>query len=136
MGSVYGFNLKVQLFTVPGQDEYLATRKLVMNGADGIVFVADMSASQRMKNIRALKDLHKNLVAYNKCIFRIPMVFQFNKLDLAKKNIPVLSPKKLDRDLNSKFKRPYFVASALKGYNVASTLKQITSMTISSIKNN
>jgi len=100
------------------------------------VFVADISKTKRKENIISLKDLHHNLMKYNRSILNIPLVFQFNKLDLFKKNIPVLSPKILDRDLNSKLKRPYFVASALKGYNVASTLKQITSMAISSIKNN
>ena len=129
VGLVYGFNLKVQLFTVPGQDEYLATRKLVINGADGIVFVADMSASQRIKNIRALKDLHKNLVAYNKSIFRIPMVFQFNKQDLVENGMPTLSENILSQDLNRHLKKPCYIASALNGKNVAFTLKKIITMT-------
>ena len=120
----------------PGQVRYRATRELVLRGADGIVFVADMSKTKRKENIISLKDLHYNLMKYNQSILNIPLVFQFNKLDLVKKNIPVLSIKRLDRDLNNKLKRPHFTASALKGYNVASTLKQITSMTISSLKNN
>jgi small GTP-binding protein len=135
LGKLNGFNIMVQLYTVPGQVRYRATRELVLRGADGVVFVADMSKTKRRENIISLKDLHHNLMKYNKRILNIPLVFQFNKLDLVKKNLPLLSTKRLDRDLNSKLKRPCFTASALKGYNVASTLKRITSMTISSLKN-
>jgi len=135
LGQLNGFKIMVQLYTVPGQARYRATRELVLRGADGVVFVADMSKAKRKENIVSLKDLHHNLMKYNKRILNIPLVFQFNKLDLVKKNMPLLSTKRLDRDLNSKLKRPYFTASALKGYNVASTLKKITSMTISSLKN-
>ena len=136
LGKLNKFNIMVQLYTVPGQVRYRATRELVLRGADGVVFVADMSKTKRKENLISLKDLHHNLMKYNKSILNIPLVFQFNKLDLVKKNIPILSTKRLDRDLNSKLKRPYFKASALTGYNVASTLKQITSMTISSLRNN
>jgi small GTP-binding protein len=135
LGKLNGFNIMVQLYTVPGQVRYRATRELVLRGVDGVVFVADMSKTKRRENIISLKDLHHNLMKYNKRILNIPLVFQFNKLDLVKKNLPLLSTKRLDRDLNSKLKRPCFTASALKGYNVASTLKRITSMTISSLKN-
>jgi small GTP-binding protein len=135
LGKLNGFNIMVQLYTVPGQVRYRATRELVLRGADGVVFVADMSKTKRRENIISLKDLHHNLMKYNKRILNIPLVFQFNKLDLVKKKLPLLSTKRLDRDLNSKLKRPCFTASALKGYNVASTLKRITSMTISSLKN-
>ena len=135
LGKLNGFNIMAQLYTVPGQVRYRATRELVLRGADGVVFVADMSKTKRRENIISLKDLHHNLMKYNKRILNIPLVFQFNKLDLVKKNLPLLSTKRLDRDLNSKLKRPCFTASALKGYNVASTLKRITSMTISSLKN-
>ena len=134
LGKLNGFKIMVQLYTVPGQARYRATRELVLRGADGVVFVADMSKAKRKENIVSLKDLHHSLMKYNKRILNIPLVFQFNKLDLVKKNMPLLSTKSLDRDLNSKLKRPYFTASALKGYNVASTLKKITSMTISSLK--
>jgi signal recognition particle receptor subunit beta len=136
LGKLNGFNIIVQLYTVPGQVRYRATRELVLRGADGIVFVADMLKTKREENVISLKDLHYNLMKYNKRIFDIPLVFQFNKLDLVKKNKPLLSAKRLDKDLNSILKRPYFTASALKGYNVASTLKQITSMTISSLRKN
>jgi len=136
LGSINGFNVRVQLFTVPGQDKYLTTRKLVINGVDGIVFVADMAASQRMNNLLALKDLYKNLVGYNKSIFKIPMVFQFNKQDLVKNGTPTLPEKKLLKDLNCKLRKPCYIASALNGKNVAATLKKIISMTSSNLINN
>jgi len=136
LGKINGFKIMVQLYTVPGQIRYGATRELVLRGADGVVFVADMSQTKRKDNILSLKDLHDNLKKRNKSILNIPLVFQFNKFDLVKKNIPLLSAKRLDKDLNRILKRPYFTASALKGYNVASTLKQITSMTISSLRKN
>lgn len=130
------FNIKVQLFTVPGQVKYHATRKLVINGVDGIVFVADMLASQRIKNIMALKDLHANLIEYNKNIFKIPLVFQFNKEDLAENEIVALSENRLLKDLNRKLKKPYFKASALNGTNVAATLKKIITMTSANLIHN
>ena len=136
LGSINGFNVRVQLFTVPGQDKYLTTRKLVINGVDGIVFVADMAASQRMNNILALKDLYTNLVGYNKSIFKIPMVFQFNKQDLVKNGTPTLPEKILLKDLNCKLRKPCYIASALNGKNVAATLKKIISMTSSNLINN
>ena len=136
LGSINGFNVRVQLFTVPGQDKYLTTRKLVINGVDGIVFVADMAVSQRMNNLYALKDLYKNLVGYNKSIFKIPMVFQFNKQDLVKNGTPTLPEKTLLKDLNCKLRKPCYIASALNGKNVAATLKKIISMTSSNLINN
>jgi len=136
LGVINDFNLRVQLFTVPGQDKYLAIRKLIINGADGIVFVADMAASQRINNILALKDLHKNLVEYNKSIFNTPMVFQFNKQDLAENGIPTLPENILSQDLNRKLKKPFYIASALNGKNVTATLKKIITMTSANLINN
>jgi small GTP-binding protein len=136
IGKLCGFDIKVQLYTVPGQPKYDATRKLVLNGVDGVVFVADLLRVRRQENINSLKNLHHNLIAYNKSVFNIPLVFQFNKADLVKQDIPVMSTGILAKELNSRLKKPYFSASALTGQNVASTLKTITSMTISNLKNN
>ena len=68
IGLINGFNVKIQLYTVPGQIKYNATRKLVLRGVDGIVFVADAMAVQREKNILSLKDLQQNLHEYKKSI--------------------------------------------------------------------
>jgi len=134
LGQINGFNVKVQLYAVPGQTKYDATRKLVLNGVDGIVFVADMLALMRRKNILSLKNLHENLRAYNKNIFKIPLLFQFNKADLAQKGYPILPREILVNDLNRQLKRPYISSSALTGENVAATLKKIITMTVANLK--
>jgi hypothetical protein len=136
LGQINGFDIKIQLYTVPGQPKYDATRKLVLNGVDGIVFVADMLASMRRKNILSLKNLYENLKIYNKNIFKIPLVFQFNKVDLSQKGYPLLPKERLVNDLNRQLKRPWIIASALTGVNVAITLKKIISMTTANIKTN
>ena len=136
LGRLSGFDIKVQLYTVPGQPKYDATRKLVLNGVDGVVFVADLLRVRRQENIKSLKNLHHNLIENNKSVFSIPLVFQFNKADLVAQDIPLLSTEVLAKELNSKLRRPYFAASAITGQNVALTLKKITSMTISNLRNN
>jgi small GTP-binding protein len=134
LGKVNGFNLIVQMYTVPGQEKYDATRRLLLNGVDGIVFVADLMAVRRKKNILSLNNLHANLIKHNKNIFKIPLIFQFNKLDLAHNCIPILQRKTLCGDLNKKLMRPYYVTSALHGTNVIKTLKHIIMMTYSDLK--
>ncbi|MBA3007073.1 MAG: GTPase domain-containing protein [Proteobacteria bacterium] len=134
MGQIKGYDIKIQLYTVPGQVKYNATRKLVLKGVDGIVFVADAMEKQREKNIRSLNQLHENLQAYKESIFKIPLVMQYNKVDLKDHGIPVLPISVLQQDLNSRLQVPYFEASAITGYNVAATLKKIISSTVVSIQ--
>lgn len=136
IGKVMGHTLKVQLYTVPGQVKYNATRRVVLRGVDGIVFVADSMKVVREKNLLSLKNLHENLKDYNRSIFRVPLVLQYNKMDLAEQGIPLLSYERLEKDLNSQLKVPSFPASALKGTNVAKTLKKIISMTLPSLQRN
>jgi small GTP-binding protein len=133
VGKIKGYAVKIQLYTVPGQVKYDATRRLVLRGADGIVFVADSMAVRREKNILSLRNLQKNLATFRKSIFRVPIVLQYNKRDLAEQGIPLLSLETLEKDLNSKLKAPYFEASALLGSNVVATLKRIVWMTMSSL---
>ncbi|UCF93188.1 MAG: GTPase domain-containing protein [Desulfobacterales bacterium] len=134
IGLINGYEIKVQLYTVPGQVKYDATRRLVLRGVDGIVFVADAMAVRREKNIQALKNLHENLTNYKKSIFKIPLALQYNKMDLLDQGISVLPVEALEKDLNSQLKAPSFPASALAGTNVVATLKKIISMTVASIK--
>lgn len=134
MGKIRGYDLKIQLYTVPGQVKYNATRKLVLKGVDGIVFVADAQKEMRQKNIRSLNQLHENLLEYRESIFKIPLVIQYNKVDLKNQGIPILPTSVLEKDLNSKLKVPTFEASALTGYNVPETLKKIISSTVVSIQ--
>ena len=133
VGKIKGYAVKIQLYTVPGQVKYDATRRLVLRGVDGIVFVADSMAVRREKNILSLRNLQKNLATFRKSIFRVPIVLQYNKRDLAEQGIPLLSLEMLEKDLNSKLKAPCFEASALLGSNVVATLKRIVWMTMSSL---
>jgi signal recognition particle receptor subunit beta len=134
MGKIKGYELKIQLYTVPGQVKYNATRKLVLKGVDGLVFVADAQEAMREKNIRSLNQLHENLKEYKESIFKIPLVMQYNKVDLRDQGIPILPTSVLQQDLNSKLKVPYFEASALTGQNVPETLKKIISLTVVSVQ--
>ncbi len=133
VGAINGYSLKFQLYTVPGQVMYNETRKLVLRGADGIVFVADSLAMRKEKNMISLKNLQENLSSYNKNIFKIPLVMQFNKRDLENQGIPLTPVESLQKSLNSKLKVPWFEASAMEGTNVLATLKQIVSLTAKSI---
>lgn len=129
IGKVNGYDLTVQLYTVPGQVKYEATRKLVLKGVDGVVFVADSMEVRREHNKASLKSLHENLKSYNKSIFEIPLVLQFNKRDLESQGIPLLSPEDMEKALNSRLKAPTYEASAMSGENVTTTLKKIISLT-------
>jgi signal recognition particle receptor subunit beta len=133
VGKIRGYDVKIQLYTVPGQVKYDATRRLVLRGVDGIVFVADSMSVRREKNILSLRNLQKNLATFRKSIFRIPIVLQYNKKDLVEQGIPLLSLQILEKDLNSQLKAPSFEASALLGSNVVETMKKIISMTMSSL---
>lgn len=134
IGKIKGYDVKVQLYTVPGQVKYNATRQLVLRGVDGVVFVADSMKVQRDKNRFSLKNLQENLATHNKNIFKIPLVLQYNKRDLADQGIPLLSIEKLEKGLNSQLKVPSFEASALVGTNVATTLKKIIALTMVSVE--
>jgi signal recognition particle receptor subunit beta len=134
IGKIKGYDVKIQLYTVPGQVKYDSTRRLVLRGVDAIVFVADSMKVRREKNILALKNLQKNLLSYKKSIFKIPLVLQYNKRDLADQGIPVLPFEILEKDLNSQLKAPSFEASAMSGENVVQTMKQIISMTMRSLQ--
>lgn len=135
IGKIMGYDIKVQLYTVPGQVKYNATRKLVLRGVDGVVFVADSMKIQRDKNKLSLKNLQENLAEHNKNIFKIPLVLQYNKRDLKGEGIPLLSLEELEKGLNFRLKVPSFEASAVKGTNILSTLKKIITITIASVQN-
>jgi len=134
IGRIKGYDIRIQLYTVPGQVKYESTRRLVLRGVDGIVFVADSLAVRRKENVLSLKSLADNLASYKKNITEIPLVFQYNKRDLLDEGIPLLPMEWLEKDLNSKLKAPSFEASALKGPNVVQTMKKIIIMTIDSLR--
>ncbi len=133
IGSIKGYSVRMQLYTVPGQVKYNATRRLVLRGVDGVVFVADSMKLRREKNIISLQNARENLASYKKDMAKMPLVFQYNKRDLGDQGIPLLSVESLQKDLNEKFNAPYFEASALEGTNVVETLKKIISLTMASL---
>ncbi len=130
LGKIKGCDVRVQLYTVPGQVKYGSTRKLVLKGVDGIIFVADSLKVRREKNLISLKDLHQNLKMYGLSILKIPLVLQYNKRDLVKKGLPVLSMEQMDKDLNRQLKVPFFPGSAVAGEGVAITFKQCVKLTL------
>jgi GTPase SAR1 family protein len=130
LGKINGFDIRIQLYTVPGQIIYKATRKLVLKGVDGLVFVADYLKVRHGKNIGSLQDLHRNLLEYNLTTEEIPIILQFNKCDLVPTPIPTLTKEELEIDLNSELNTKVFEAAAIKGIGVFETLKEISKRTI------
>lgn len=133
LGKIRGFDVRVQLYTVPGQVHYDATRKLVLKGVDGVVFVADSLKVQRKKNIESLINLAKNLAEKGISIRTIPLVIQYNKRDLDGTDSELLPVETLDKDLNSMLKVPSFSASALKGAGVFETLREISKLVVKDV---
>jgi signal recognition particle receptor subunit beta len=135
LGQIQGYKIKTQLYTVPGQVKYNATRKLVLKGVDGVVFVADSITVMREKNIQALKNLEENLAYYDIDIYNnFPIIMQYNKRDLANSGIPLLDIETMESDLNSTLKATALEASAIKGDNVIPTVKKAISTTIVSLQ--
>lgn len=134
LGKIKGCDVRVQIFTVPGQQKYSSTRKLVLKGVDGVVFVADSLEVRREKNMLSLKDLQQNLKDYGFNITRIPLVMQYNKRDLASEGLPVMSIDQMERDLNRQLKVPSFQASAIKGTGVGNTLQECLKLTLISLQ--
>ena len=130
LGQIQGLSIKIQLYTVPGQVMYNATRKLVLKGVDGIVFVADSLKVQKEKNIESLENLRQNLAEDNIDIKEIPLVLQYNKRDLGGSNIPILPVEEMEEDLNTELQVPAFSGSALKGDGVFETLREISKGTV------
>ncbi len=122
LGTISGFTTRFQLYTVPGQVYYNATRKLVLQGADGIVFVADSQVRQLDENIESLQNLQANVLEQGVDIRTVPMVLQFNKQDLPAELI--LTPQELDDALNFRGVAA-FPADALHGMGVFETLKGV-----------
>ena len=118
LGQIRGFRTRFHLYTVPGQVYYNASRKLILKGVDGIVFVADSQIDRFEANIESFMNMHDNLAEHNLSLERIPFVMQYNKRDLPR----VVPVDDLERELNPR-KAPYFEAVALRGTGVFDTLK-------------
>jgi signal recognition particle receptor subunit beta len=127
LGSISGFVTRFQLYTVPGQVYYNATRRLVLQGADGVVFVADSQARQLDENLESLQNLQSNLLELGQDARQVPFVLQYNKQDLPRELI--LTPAELDDALNFRG-APSFPADALHGPGVFETLKSISELVL------
>jgi signal recognition particle receptor subunit beta len=134
VGKIKGCDVRVQLYTVPGQVKYSSTRKLVLKGADGIVFVADSLRVRHEKNIISLKDLALNLQGHGLNIMKMPLVLQYNKRDLASDGVPLMPVEEMEKVYNHQLKVPSFAASAITGENVNATLKTCLVLTLKSLK--
>ena len=134
IGKIKGCDVRVQLYTVPGQVKYSSTRKLVLKGVDGLVFVADSLKIRHEKNILSLKDLAINLKSYGLDIMTMPLVLQYNKRDLAAGGVPLMSIEEMEKAYNHQLKVPSFPASAVTGENVNATLKAALVLLLRSLK--
>jgi signal recognition particle receptor subunit beta len=130
VGVIGGFKTRIQLYTVPGQVFYNTTRKLVLKGVDGIVFVADSQRAMKEANAESLGNLKANLAEIGIKLEEIPLVFQYNKRDLAN----ILSLDELEDSLNPARLQESYEACAVLGQGVFETLKAISRLTLRSLK--
>lgn len=130
VGSIAGFNTRIQLYTVPGQVFYNTTRKLVLKGVDGVVFVADSQKPMLQANRDSFQNLEENLQEMGLTVKEIPLVLQYNKRDLP----DICSVDELNAALNPKGIWYHFEASAINGQGVFETLKGVSKLTLLSLK--
>jgi signal recognition particle receptor subunit beta len=135
IGQIGGFDIRIQLYTVPGQVMYEVTRNLVLKGVDGLVFVADPLQKRRKRNIESLEDLRRNLSKHELSLEEMPLVMQYNKQDLIRASIPTANIDELESDLNTELKVKSFGAAATDGVGVFETLKEISKMTVKAVVN-
>ncbi len=128
LGKIKGFSTKFQLYTVPGQVYYNATRKLVLRGVDGVVFVADSAQDKTQENLESFQNLHENLAEYGIKQGSIPIIIQYNKRDLPN----ALPIETLDKAIN-KWGYPWNEAVANQGKGVFESLKIIGKIVIDSL---
>jgi signal recognition particle receptor subunit beta len=128
LGQIAGIRTKFQLYTVPGQIYYKSTRRLVLQGVDGIVFVADSSAAKLKENQESMSDLEENLRDMGKALSDIPIVIQYNKRDLP----DALPMERLQKEVNV-HGFPHFEAVANKGDGVFPTLKDLAGLVLEAV---
>ncbi|MEX1025154.1 MAG: ADP-ribosylation factor-like protein [Planctomycetota bacterium] len=128
LGTVGGMRTQFQIYTVPGQVYYNSTRKLVLQGTDGVIFVADSAASMLEQNLQSLRNLEENLNEYGKSLATLPHVIQFNKRDLP----DAMSVSELEQHLNLHGGKT-FEAIASSGQGVFPTLKSLAATVLKSI---
>jgi mutual gliding-motility protein MglA len=128
LGSISGFQVRMQLYTVPGQVYYDTTRKLVLQGADGVVFVADSQGERQAENLESFRNLQDNLLEQGVDPRALPLCLQFNKRDLPN----ALSRAELENTLNYRGHRSY-EAAAVAGEGVFETLRGISELVLAGL---
>lgn len=128
LGKVHGFSIRFHLYTVPGQVLYERTRVAVLNGTDGVVFVADAQRERLADNLQSLRELAQNLKNQGKRLMDFPLVMQYNKTDLPN----ALPTPVLDRYLNT-IKVPRYEASAINGEGVFETLRAVSKLVVNKL---
>ena len=128
LGQIRGFRTRFHLYTVPGQVYYNASRKLILKGVDGLVFVADSQIDRFEANIESLMNMHDNLAELNLSIDNVPFVMQYNKRDLPR----VVSVDDLERELNPR-KVPFYESVAVRGVGVFDTLKSACKLVLKTL---
>ncbi len=131
LGSIRGFKVRFHLYTVPGQVFYDASRKLILRGVDGVIFVADSQMERMEANIESMENLRKNLKDQGFSLESLPFSIQYNKRDIAN----IVPVDEMNRVLNPKGTR-YFEAVATTGTGVFDTLKEIAKQVILELKKN
>ena len=129
LGTIRGFKLRFQLYTVPGQSSYEASRKLILKGADGVVFVADSQSERMEANIQSYSEMEEHLTGYGIDPLKIPLVIQYNKRDLPS----AVSIDELQKTLNSR-NVTWFEAVAPQGTGVFETLKAIAKLVLQQLQ--
>jgi len=132
LGRIRGFKTRFHLYTVPGQVFYDASRKLILKGVDGVIFVADSQIERMEANIESLQNLEQNLSEQGYDINKIPFVMQYNKRDLP--NIVPLQD--LQNELNHHLYAPWFEAIATNGLGIFDTLKANAKLVLNELKKN
>ena len=129
LGAIRGFRVRFHLYTVPGQVFYDASRKLILKGVDGVVFVADAQEERLEANIESMDNLKQNLQEHGYDIDKIPLIVQYNKMDLPN----AMKIEELHQQLNPK-NWPEFAACAKSGEGVFDTLKAVAKLVLQELK--
>jgi len=133
LGMLRDLSIKISVYTVPGQVMYNDTRKLVLKGADGVVFVADSQKQLMEQNLESLSNLEKNIHEVGIDFYSMPLVLQYNKRDMGNGNSAIMAVEDMEADLNASSRWPSFAASALYGGGVKETFKKICMMTVAQV---
>lgn len=129
LGKLQGFTVRLQLYTVPGQVRYNQTRRLVLKGVDGVVFVADLQRHRKFSNIESYQNLEENLAYYGLQLAQLPHVIQYNKIDLPN----IMPVEELNETLN-KYQAPYFRTCATTGEGILDALTTISKMVFDDLR--